>query len=140
MHDRSGASSCSTADTLLQGAFIGLFSGIGHRGPSARPPPAVAAVAARWQSDHYEFVPDEFSTPDGVIVSSVEDDPALLDAVLRTTAHDLRSALSGIVGLTSLIMRSDDLEQVHSWAARILDASDQMETRITEMAAIGDAH
>lgn len=47
--------------------------------------------------------------------------------------HDLRSELSGIVGLASLISSSDDLGAAHRWSERILEAAQRLDAVIERL-------
>ena len=53
-----------------------------------------------------------------------------LSSELRSLTHDLRSSLTGIMGLTALIERSNDAASSRAWATRVLAACRIMEGRI----------
>lgn len=58
------------------------------------------------------------------------DDNHRVIAEFRSLSHDLRSSLTGIMGLAALIERSDDLATSRAWASRVLVACRTMEGRI----------
>jgi nitrogen-specific signal transduction histidine kinase len=52
------------------------------------------------------------------------------DQATRMLVHDLRSSLTGIMGMAALIERTNDVAKAREWAAQIGTACDRLEARI----------